>query len=340
MRTTGTPTLRTIAAALAVMLGTLGAAQAATTLDSTVPVPQAAVAAFNRLSGGPHPGFRANHAKGVLLTGHFTASKDAASLSKAAHLAAGQSVPVIVRFSDAGGVPNIPDTDPNTGVHGMAIRFTLPGQSFTDIVALSASVFPVATPEEFVAMLNAIADSGAAKTHPTPIETFFQGHPRAAAWATTPRPPPESFATVEFYGLNSFKFTNAAGVAQFGRYQIVPVAGVHALPEAQVKTASPNYLMDDIQKRVSQAPVKFRVLVQLAGSGDAIIDPSIAWPASRPTVELGTITIDGVSKDQVGEQKRLMFNPLAVPPGIEPSQDPVLLIRPAAYAVSFAQRVN
>jgi catalase len=323
-----------------VLLTALGALQAAAGADSTVPVPQAAVTAFNRLSGGPHPGFRANHAKGVLLTGHFTASKEAASLSKAAYLSATGSVPVIVRFSDATGVPNIPDTDPNTGVHGMAIRFTLPDQSFTDIVALSASYFPVATPEEFVALLNAIADSGAATTHPTPVEAFFKSHPKAAAWAQTPRPPPASFATLAFYGLNAFKFTNAAGKTQFGRYQILPAAGEHALPAAQVKSAAPNYLMDDIQKRVQATPVKFRLLVQLAGAGDAITDPSVAWPANRPTVELGTITIDGVAKDQVGEQKRLMFNPLAVPAGIAPSDDPVLLIRPAAYAVSFAQRVN
>jgi len=45
-------------------------------------------------------------------------------------------------------------------------------------------------------------------------------------------------------------------------------------------------------------------------------------------------------KDQVGEQKRLMFTPLALTGGIEPSDDLVLLVRPAAYALSYLQRAN
>ena len=45
-------------------------------------------------------------------------------------------------------------------------------------------------------------------------------------------------------------------------------------------------------------------------------------------------------KDQVAAQKSIMFSPLNLQPGIEPSADPVLLARPAAYAVSFSQRTR
>src|SRR5262249_10770327 len=78
----------------------------------------ALVDAFNKLSGGPHPGLRANHAKGVLVTGTFTPAKTAPTLSKAPHFA--KTVPVLVRFSDPTGVPNLPDADPNASPHGMA----------------------------------------------------------------------------------------------------------------------------------------------------------------------------------------------------------------------------
>jgi catalase len=324
------------AALIGVGAGALASAQA----DDAVPVPQAAVQALNRVSGGPHPGFRANHAKGVMLTGHFTASKDAATITKAAHLQGGGSIPALVRFSDATGIPNIPDADPGTSIHGMAIRFQLPNQVNTDIVAINATSFVVATPQDFVALNNAIADTKGVTTHPTPIEAFLKTHPKTLAWVQTPRPAPESFSTVAFYGLNAFKFTNAAGKSQFGRYQILPLAGEHALTDAQVKTALPNYLMDDIQKRVKETPVKFRLMLQLAGPGDALNDPTVMWPANRTVMELGTITIDGVVKDQVGEQKKIMFNPLALVPGIDPSDDPVLAVRPAAYAISYAQRLN
>jgi catalase len=304
------------------------------------PVPQAAVAALNKLSGGPHAGYRANHAKGVLLTGRFAAASTARAISKAAHLKSGRSVPVVVRFSNGTGVPDLPDADPNASPHGMAIRFRLPDGSNTDIVAISARSFPVAKPEEFVELLSAIADSGPNVPKPAPIETFMAKHPRAAAWAHTPRPPPKSFATLAFYGVNAFKFTNKAGDSHFIRYQILPEAGEHALSADEAKAATRDYLMDEIKERVTKGPARFRLVAQVAEAGDPTDDGSVAWPDSRRIVELGVITIDKVSKDQVGEQKKLMFTPLALTDGIEASNDPVLLVRPAAYAVSFAQRTQ
>src|SRR3954464_6183252 len=104
------------------------------------PLPVAAVDALNALSGGPHAGFRANHAKGLLTSGSFTPAKGAAELSAAPHFAA--SVPVLVRFSNPTGVPNLQDADPNASPHGMAIRFQLPDGSSTDIVSISANGFP------------------------------------------------------------------------------------------------------------------------------------------------------------------------------------------------------
>jgi catalase len=55
-------------------------------------------------------------------------------------------------------------------------------------------------------------------------------------------------------------------------------------------------------------------------------------------VFLGTLTLTSAVKEQVKSQKSIMFSPLNLTAGIEPSADPVLLIRPAAYGVSFAQR--
>lgn len=55
------------------------------------PLPVALVDALNKLSGGPHKGFRANHAKGVMVEGVFTPSASAASFSRAPHFKA--SVP-------------------------------------------------------------------------------------------------------------------------------------------------------------------------------------------------------------------------------------------------------
>ena len=302
------------------------------------PLPMATVDALNKLSGGPHAGFRANHAKGVLVAGTFTPAKGAAAFSKAPHFA--RSVPVLVRFSNATGVPNLPDADPNASAHGVAIRFQLPGGANTDIVSISANDFPVATPEEFLGLLQAVAQSGPGVAKPTPIEQFLGSHPAALRFVTTPRPAPDSFGTLAFYGVNAFKFTNAKGVSHYARYQILPLAGEHALSAADAAKAAPNYLMDELPQRIAKGPVKFRLLAQVANEGDNVNDASAVWPADRKRVELGTIALNSTPKEQVKAQKALLFNPLALQAGIEPSADPVLLARPAAYGVSYGQRAQ
>ena len=302
------------------------------------PLPSALVETLNKLSGGPHAGYRANHAKGVLVAGTFTPAKTAASLSKAPHFR--KAVPVIVRFSNGTGVPTMPDADPNASPHGIAIRFQLPGGASTDIVSISSNGFPVATPEDFLSLLTAISQSGPNAAKPTPIEQFLGSHPAAAKWVSTPRPAPDSFGTLAFYGVNAFKFTNAKGVSRYARYQILPVAGEHAMSDADAAKAAPNYLMDELPKRIAKGPVKFRLVAQVAKADDNVNDGTVVWPADRELIELGTISLTSTAKNQVKTQKALLFNPLSIPAGIEASADPVLLMRPAAYGVSYAQRAQ
>ena len=300
------------------------------------PLPIAIVEVFNKLSGGPHAGFRANHAKGVLVTGDFTPAPSAVSLSKAPHFA--KPVPVLVRFSNATGVPTLADADDNASPHGMAIRFNLPDGTTSDIVAISANGFPVATPEDFLALLQAVAASGPNAPKPTPIEQFLGSHPAALKFVTTPRPAPSSFAHLAFFGVNAFKFTNAQGTSRFARYQILPLAGEKAFGTAAKPTD--HFLMDELPQHIAAAPVKFRLVAQLANASDEVNNATVVWPADRQIVELGTLSLNKMPADQEKAQRPLMFNPLALPAGIEPSADPVLLARPAAYAVSFGQRAQ
>src|SRR6516164_5526037 len=107
------------------------------------PIEQQLVDAMNKVFG-VHPGFRANHAKGVVAEGSFTASPEAAGLSRAV-LFSGSPIPATVRFSDATGIPNVPDGADVANPHGMAIKFHLPDGSDTDMVINSLKFFPVAT---------------------------------------------------------------------------------------------------------------------------------------------------------------------------------------------------
>jgi len=208
----------------------------------------------------------------------------------------------------------------------------------TDIVSISANAFPVATPEDFLAFLQAAAKSGPDAAKPTPIEKFLSGHPAAVKFVTTPRPAPVSFGTLAYYGINAFKFTNDKGVSHYARYQIVPAGGEQALSDADAKKAAPNYLMDELPVRMAKGPVKFRLLVQVAEEGDAIDDGTSVWPKDRKLIFLGTLSLTKWVPDQVAAQRAIMFSPLNLQTGIEPSADPVLLARPSAYGVSFSRR--
>jgi catalase len=321
----------------ALLLGSTGMA-AADEATAAKPVTEQLVDTMTKLANGPHKGFRANHAKGIMAEGTFTPSAEAAGISKAPHLQRTAS-PVLVRFSNATGVPTIPDANGNAMPKGMAIRFTLPDGGSTDIVAISVNGFPAATPEDFLGLLNAVAASGPDVASPKPVEQFLAAHPAAMKFVSAPKPAPVSFATQPFFGVNAFAFTNAKGETRYGRYRIVPVAGAQFLSAEEATKQTPNYLMDELPVRLGKQEAKYRIVLQLAEQGDSVDDPTAVWPDGRQQVELGVLTLKSAVANSQEADRALMFNPLVLPDGIAPSNDPVLLARPGAYAVSYGRRL-
>ncbi|MFY9936440.1 MAG: catalase family peroxidase [Silvibacterium sp.] len=287
---------------------------------------------------GLHPGFRPAHAKGAMLTGTFTPSPEAASLSRAAHLNSA-STPVTVRFSNSTGVPLIPDNDPNANPRGCAIRFHLAEHVHTDIVSHSTDGFPARTGQEFLEFLHAIAaSSDPSQPHPWPVEVYVGSHPAALAFVQAPKPAPSSFARETYFGVTAMHFTNKDGASRYGRYRIIPEAGNDHVDDATVAARDANYLFDELEERIAQGPIKFRVLVQLANDGDIVDDATIHWPEDRTVLELGTITLTEPVPDNAHEQKTVIFDPIPRLDGIAPSEDPLLELRAAVYLISGRRR--
>lgn len=94
----------------------------------------------------------------------------------------------------------------------MAIRFRLPDESDTDIVAHSYNGFPTATVDEFRDLLIALGSSGPTAAKPTPLDVFVGAHPIAEKFLESQLPPTVSYVTVSYFGVNTFKFANAKGV--------------------------------------------------------------------------------------------------------------------------------
>jgi catalase len=303
--------------------------------DQLAALSRDALKAFDDL--GFHPGFRPVHAKGSLLSGVFTPSPAASSLTKAPHLHR-PSTPVTVRFSDFAGIPTIPDNDPNASPRGIAIRFHLAEHVHTDIVAHSANAFPVRTTEEFIEFLRALGTSGPNAPKPTPIEAFLGTHPAALAFVQAPKPIPSSFARESFFAINAYKFTNQSGISRFGRYRIRPDAG-NDYPEAAIIAAKPaNFLFDEIKERLAKGPAKLHIAVQLSEAGDIVDDSTVQWPDERPQVEFGTLELVNVVPNNDAEQRQLIFDPIPRVDGIDSSGDPLLEPRAAIYVTSGRRR--
>lgn len=142
------PTVTTAFSTNLVILPLPAAGQISPVPAATKSVSEQMVETLTKLACGPHAGYRANHAKGLVVKETFAPSAAATSLSIAAHLQK-TVVPVTVRFSSQTGVLTMPDRDTDSKHCGIAVRFSWPDTSFTDIVSLSYNGFPAATPKEF-----------------------------------------------------------------------------------------------------------------------------------------------------------------------------------------------
>jgi len=286
---------------------------------------------------GLHPGFRPAHAKGAMLTGTFTPSPAAASLTRAPHIHQA-STPVVVRFSNSTGIPLVPDNDPNANPRGLAIRFQLAEHVHTDIVSHSTDGFPTHTGQEFLEFLRALAATDLSHIPGSPLEAFLGSHPKALAFVQTPKPTPSSFARETYFGVTAMRFTNKDGVSRYGRYRIIPEAGNDHLDDATAAAKGAEFLFDELEERVAKGPIKFRIVVQLANDGDTVDDATIHWPEDRTLLDFGTITLTEPVADNAHEQKHIIFDPIPRVDGIEPSDDPLLELRAAIYLLSGRRR--
>jgi catalase len=283
---------------------------------------------------GNHPDFRPALENGIMLTGTFTHTPTAASLSNAAHFIR-DSTPVTVRFSGSAGIPLMYES-PNAHPCGFAVRFHLGESLHYDTIAQSSPFFPAATRTEFLEYLGALASTPGTNSA-TPIELFLESHPAAASFIRTLKRPPTSFARERYFGLNAVKFINSEGATCYGRYLIEPDAG---LDEAENLSMDPNVLFEELPRRLAHGggSIKFRLKVQVAEDGDAIDDVTVHWPEDRKIIDLGELTLDTLVPENDRERKQLVFNPVASIQGIEHSDDALLELRAALYLISGRRR--
>ncbi|KAJ4311207.1 hypothetical protein N0V84_010569 [Fusarium piperis] len=281
---------------------------------------------------GRFAGVRSSHAKGVFVTGTFTPTEAAKELSTAPHF--GHPTSVIARFSLFTGIPDLPSTDERANPHGLAVRFVLDPASRlgTDIICHASKLFPGSDGEEVLAFFRSLRDGT--------VMEYASSHPAAATFAQEHRPIPKSFAHDTFYSINAFKLINAEGKTSFIRYRWVPLAGKQSLTQDELKAKSPNFLFEELPGILSEGPIGFILVAQVAEHDDITNDCTKVWPEDRPLIELGTLKITGVMEANEAEtvEKTVAFSPIPGVEGIGASADPILTARSAVYSRSSKTR--
>jgi catalase len=286
----------------------------------------------------PTPGLRALHAKGTLCTATFTPTAEACRLSRADHFA-GPTLRAHVRFSNGSSVIGA-DYAPREG-RGMAVKFYLVDGATTDIVAVSLPAFFVRTPEEFLEFIRARRpDPATGEPDPARIGAFVAAHPQSltALGAVMSALPTDSYLSCEYNALHTYLFEDATEKVRPGRYHLEPAAGTATISHADAGERQADYLKDDLAARLAERPARFVLTVSLAGVGDALDDPSVAWPDDRERITVGHIEITGLAFDRERDGDVLVFDPTRITDGIALSNDPILRFRHDAYAESVLRR--
>lgn len=288
---------------------------------------------------GVHQGQRRNHTKGLCAAGDFVGTADAAALSRSV-LFSGKTVPVIARFSLGGGSPDVPDAAP--APRGMALEFHLPGGGLQHITMIDVPIFGATSPASFRdAIVAAKPDPTTGKPDPEKLKAYAETHPDAMALMqlSSHHTPSANYYQTTFFSIHTFKFIDAKSTEHMVKWRFVPRDGTREMTAAEIKAAPHDFLEKNLIERTHKGPAVWDMIVYVGEPGDPQDNPTLAWPESRKHFTAGTLSITEATPQQKGVAcEPINFDPLVMADGMAPTNDPILLFRSPAYAVSFVKR--
>jgi len=303
------------------------------------PTPEQIINGFEGVLG-PVRTYRPSHPKGICAAGHFTATPEGTRLS-VAPVFNGQRVNTIIRFGVAGANPQADDRARST--RGLGIRFETAAGDVWDMANISAPIFGAPDPAVFLANLQVRApDPATGRPNAERIAAFVAANPSVALQGRylAATPPPASWATTPYWGVNAFRFQGQDGQARHARWVFEPRAGIARLSEEQTQSLPRDFLADEIRGRIARGPVEFDMVLQFPSPGDDLVNPTVAWPEDRPRAVVGRLTVTSVAAGAGGPCDAMSFLTLDQEPGISFSDDPTLHARTGSYAVSLSRRTN
>ncbi|MDB5875202.1 MAG: katE [Ramlibacter sp.] len=297
------------------------------------------------------------HARGSGAHGFFECYEPLTQLTKAAPFkAAGKVTPVFVRFSTVQGERGSKDTARD--VRGFAVKFYTDEGNW-DLVGNNMPVFFIQDAMKFPDLVHAVKPEPhnqmpqAASAHDT-FWDFVSLMPESThmlMWAMSDRGIPRSYATMQGFGVHTYRFVNDDGESVFVKFHWNPVAGTHSLvwdEAVKISGADPDFHRRDLWERIESGNFpEYELAVQVFTEEEAdkfsfdILDATKIVPEELvPLRPVGRMVLNRNPDNFFAETEQVAFCTAHVVPGIDFSNDPLLAGRIHSYVDTQISRLG
>ncbi|AMR32235.1 catalase HPII [Mucilaginibacter sp. PAMC 26640] len=300
---------------------------------------------------------RVVHARGSGAHGVFKLYEDQSAVTKAGFLNdVSLETPVFVRFSTVAGSKG--SSDLARDVRGFAVRFYTQEGNF-DLVGNNMPVFFIQDAIKFPDLIHAVKpepDSEipqAASAHDT-FWDFISLMPESShmvMWAMSDRALPRSLRMMEGFGVHTFRFVNAEGVASFVKFHWKPLLGVHSVAWSEAQAISgkdPDFHRRDLWEAIESGNFpEWELGVQIIPEEDEfkfefdLLDSTKLVPEELvPVQRIGKMTLNRNPDNFFAETEQVAFHLGHVVPGIDFTNDPLLQGRLFSYTDTQLTRLG
>jgi len=297
------------------------------------------------------------HARGSAAHGYFELTESLADVTKAdLFQRPGEKTPVFVRFSTVAGGAGSVDTPRD--VRGFAVKFYTKEGNW-DLVGNNIPVFFIQDAMKFPDLVHAVkmeADRAfpqAGSAHDT-FWDFVSLMPESThmlMWAMSDRGIPRSYATMQGFGVHTFRMVNEAGESVFVKFHWNPKAGTHSLTwdeAVKISGADPDYHRRDLWERIEAgAYPEYELGVQVFTEEQSdkfsfdILDPTKIVPEELvPIRTLGRMVLNRNPDNFFAETEQVAFCTAHIVPGLDFSNDPLLAGRIHSYVDTQISRLG
>ncbi len=297
------------------------------------------------------------HARGSGAHGYFECYEPLPQYTKAAPFKeAGKITPVFVRFSTVAGERGSKDTARD--VRGFAVKFYTDEGNW-DLVGNNMPVFFIQDAMKFPDLVHAVKPEPhhqmpqAASAHDT-FWDFVSLMPESThmlMWAMSDRAIPRSYATMQGFGVHSYRLVNEAGESVFVKFHWEPKYGTHSLvwdEAVKISGADPDFHRRDLWERIeSGAFPEWELGLQIFTEAQAekfsfdILDATKIIPEELvPVQKVGRMVLNRNPDNFFAETEQVAFCTAHVVPGIDFSNDPLLAGRIHSYVDTQISRLG